>query len=162
MIVPGRNMIVNSAARHRLAHISGSLERLDVIVEPDPVRRLVGQELVVGEAQPEDAEDRPDLIADEEGERRQQEQPLPTPCRSSAWAARPSPAEAHFAGYDRLRHALSQLNQSASMHAGSACRRASASPSLPGRARLRSNSMSRSRASEDRARAAPVLAATYD
>ena len=45
MIVPGRNMIVNSAARHRLAHISGSLSAVDVVVEADPVRRLVGQEL---------------------------------------------------------------------------------------------------------------------
>ncbi len=51
------------------------VERRDVVVEPDPVRRLVGEELVVGEADPEDADDRIDLIADEEDERRQQEQP---------------------------------------------------------------------------------------
>ena len=53
MIVPGRNIMVNRAARHRPAHISGSLNAADVIVEPDPVRRLVGKILEVGEADPE-------------------------------------------------------------------------------------------------------------
>ena len=70
MIVPGRNMMVNSAARQRLVHISGSASAVDVVLEPDPACRLVGEELEIGEAQPQDADDRPDLIADEEQQRR--------------------------------------------------------------------------------------------
>ena len=50
-------------------------ERGDVIIEADPVRRLVRQELVVGEADPEDADDRIDLVSDEKDERRKQKQP---------------------------------------------------------------------------------------
>ena len=109
MIVPGRNMMVNSAARPRLAHISGSLKRLRVVVEPDPMRRLVRQELEVGEAQPEDAEDRPDLVADEEDERGGEKQPLAAFAPERGRARRRAGAEVSVALCYRLRHAPIQL-----------------------------------------------------
>jgi hypothetical protein len=40
------------------------------------MRRFAGKKLEVGEAQPQDAEDRPNLIADEEGQGRREKQPL--------------------------------------------------------------------------------------
>ena len=82
MIVPGRNMIVNRAARHEARPHQRVVKRLRVIVEPDPLRRLVRQELEVGEAHPQNAEDRPDLVADEKYERWRRETATP-PCPSA-------------------------------------------------------------------------------
>ena len=68
------------------------VQRLDIIVEADPVRRLAGEESIVGEADPDDADDRVDLVADEEEQRRQQEQPGvagPAAAAALGWRKRP-------------------------------------------------------------------------
>ena len=51
------------------------VQRLDIVGEADPVRRVPAQKLEIGEADPDHADDRPGLVPDEEDERRQQEGP---------------------------------------------------------------------------------------
>ena len=139
------------------------MERIDVIVEADPVRRLVGEELVVGEADPEDAEDRVDLIAHKEGDRRQEEQPgAYAPSQRGRLAAQPLPRCADYArlaGRYRLRHASGRrssvkrvigsasLQYTALPRLASTTQRAARHPELePGfRRRLRRSSCARGR-----------------
>src|SRR5262249_31130935 len=69
-----------------------------------------GEKLRVGETDPENPDDRPDLVAGEEENGRQKEQPLAgTLPEQPHHAARPAPVEVDLARCDRLCHVLSQL-----------------------------------------------------
>ena len=95
------------------------MKRLRIIVEPNPLRRLVRQELEVREAQPQNAEDRPDLIADEEYEGWDEEQPLghALPKNRDGTAGNPC-AKFNFVVYNRLRHSPNPAHPTALCAAG--------------------------------------------
>src|ERR1700692_2672133 len=81
------------------------MKRLRVIVEPNPLRRLVRQELEVREAHPQNADDRPHLIADEEDKGREEKQPLRHALAQNKNGTAGDPcAKSHFVVYDCLRH----------------------------------------------------------
>ena len=85
------------------------MKRQRIIVEPNPLRRLVRQKLEVGETHPQNAKDRPDLVADEEDEGWEEKHPLghALPENRDKTAGHPC-AKLNFVVYNRLRHSQIQ------------------------------------------------------